>query len=114
MTNFVSQLKTLIQKHNKEIEDLRKACPHDKKFIKIDVDYGVVGAGSCFPSVHVICRNCGGSKVIFHLTPKQRRKVRKTLKRQFPTFNGSRYYKDGSDKPDERLDLATDNLYELE
>lgn len=101
---YPSAFKALKERHEDEIDELRKNCPHPEKAIKITLDHSCVGAGAIHPAVHVICRNCGTMKVIFHLDPKRRKTVKKTLKAQFPSLDGSRYYKNGDDKPDERLD----------
>lgn len=70
------------QRHDEEHEALRKNCKHDRKFLKKRLDHSCVGAGCCVPAVVIICRNCGTDKIIFNLEPKQRQKVKMTLKRQ--------------------------------
>ena len=77
-----SKLKELWDKHEKEIDTLRSNCKHEPKYIKITESNACVGAGSIYPSVSVICRNCGTKKIIFGLDNKKRKTVKKTMKRQ--------------------------------
>lgn len=77
-----SELKEMWKRHREEIDRLRKSCKHEKKFIKIYEDGACVGCGSAYPSVNVVCCNCGKGKIIFGLDSKKRKTVKKTLKRQ--------------------------------
>jgi len=97
---FKSALKEMHERHLQEEEELIKSCPHLKKYIKIELDHSYVGAGSCYPSVRVICRNCGELKVIFDLDSKKRKTVKKQIKKQ-----GFK---------DERTDLYVQDDWELE
>lgn len=56
-------LKELLAKHRAEIDALRASCSHTK-LIKYE-DSSCVGAGSAFPSVRIVCVNCGKRKTIF-------------------------------------------------
>lgn len=79
---FKSALREMQRKHFMEEEELRKKCPHLKSYLKMSLDDSSVGAGSCYPSIHITCRNCGTKKIIFHLNPEKRKTVKKQLKRQ--------------------------------
>ena len=75
----MSELKKLLEKHRNEIEHLRDTCKHDKKYIKIKKDYGCVGCGTAFPSINVICTNCGTKKIMFLSRDEQYIKPKKVL-----------------------------------
>jgi len=77
-----SALLEMKHRHGLEEDKLRKNCKHLPSYIKITLDHSAVGAGSCYPTVVVTCRNCGMQKYIFHLEPKQRKRVKKIMKRQ--------------------------------
>ena len=97
-----SELLSMLDRHEKEENELRRKCPHSKKFIKVLRDGSIVGCGSAFPSVHVICRNCGKKKIMFIGNWRESRiKIEKTIKRQ----KGIK---------DQRLDLSTEFRRELE
>lgn len=79
----MSEILSMLNRHEKEKDELRHKCLHAKKFIKIIKDHNVVGCGSIFPSVHVVCRNCGEKKIMFiHTAQESKIKIEKTLKRQ--------------------------------
>lgn len=94
-----SQFLQLQAKHRKEIDELRENCTHPSEYIKIREDRSQIGKGTAYPVVHVVCCNCGTKKIIFNLDEKQRKTVKKTLKKQ-----GFR---------DERLDLYAQYDWEL-
>ena len=77
-----SELLEMRERHIQEEETLRQTCKHYPSYLKKKLDHSCVGAGSCYPSVSIICRNCGTSKIIFDLDAKKRKTVKKTLKRQ--------------------------------
>ena len=77
-----SELRNMQHRHFEEEEMLRDNCPHLKSYLKMKLDHSCVGAGSCYPSVHITCRNCGTKKIIFHLDANKRKTVKKQLKRQ--------------------------------
>jgi hypothetical protein len=56
---------TLIKEHQQEIKALQESCPHPKERIRIYKDNSVVGKGSRFPSLHIICQRCGKKKIVF-------------------------------------------------
>jgi len=84
MKPFVSEFLEMRKRHLEELNSLRKRCKHPKKDIKISFDGSQIGLGCRFPSVHVICKNCGRKKVMFRETDDKEMKVKivKTLKRQ--------------------------------
>jgi hypothetical protein len=77
-----SELQEMHQRHRGEEEELRKHCLHNPGHIKIRYDRSCVGAGSAYPSVHVVCRNCGCKKIMFREDAELKVKIVKTLRRQ--------------------------------
>ena len=96
----MSELLELIRQHRQQAEDLRARCPHKKKDIKLWLDSSCVGCGTAYPSINIVCKNCGTRKFIFrtHEEVRKKKKPRLTLKLQ-----GFK---------DERLSY-TDNQWEL-
>ncbi|TXH19508.1 MAG: hypothetical protein E6R03_00405 [Hyphomicrobiaceae bacterium] len=80
--------------------ELRRKCNHPEEKISIRLDGSCVGCGCSVPSVVVTCTECGSQKMIFNLTPAQRREVKKIIG---PQRIG-----------DERLDLYAQYDWELE
>jgi len=97
----MSELKNLLKKHRDEIDNLRNTCKHQKKFIKIIKDDSCVGGGSLYPSIIVVCTNCGSKKVMFIEKDELKIKPLKTLNRQ----KGIK---------DQRLNLHINHEWELE
>ena len=77
-----SELKELWNKYEKEVDDLRSNCKHEKKYIEIIEIKACVLFGDKYPSVEVICRNCGMIKRINGLDNKKRKAVKKTMEPQ--------------------------------
>ncbi len=81
-----SELVRLHEKFIKDVDVLRKRCSHQKTMLTIKFDHSVVGCGSAFPSIHVICINCGKTKIMFRsykeMEMGKRLKIQLTLKRQ--------------------------------
>lgn len=75
-----SALKEMFERHRLEIKELRENCAH--KNLKIRKDRSCVGAGSLFPSIHIVCRNCGKKKIIFRRKSEENVEVEKTLELQ--------------------------------
>lgn len=61
-------IKNLLKLHQEQLDSLIKHCSHKPKDIKIYEDKSVVGRGSAYPSVHVVCKNCRAKKIIFRRT----------------------------------------------
>lgn len=97
----MSDLKELLSRHRCDVSRLRGRCQHRERDITIREDHSVVGCGSAYPSIHVVCRNCGAKKIIFRSGETElKKKVKKTLKRQ--------------GFADERMDLAIQYDWELD
>lgn len=109
----MSALLELWRKHRKEIDDLRKSCKHDKKFIIKRTDSSQVGCGSVYPSIHITCTNCGCQKIIFGLLPSEMKQVRLTLEKQGFKKPKPRW-EDDSRVIEERLGLRVEYEWELE
>jgi hypothetical protein len=62
-----SKFVELTEDYNEQIDELRKRCPHKKSWLRKRLDHSVVGAGCVYPSVHIVCTNCGAMKVIFRM-----------------------------------------------
>jgi hypothetical protein len=90
----------LKEKHWKELEELRKTCTHDVKYLKIWFDHSCVGRGWGTPSVNIICRNCGSKKIMFRTSEEMKVRIFKTLKRQ-------------RDIKDQRLDCRVEYDWEV-
>ena len=58
----MSELKKMLAKHYKEIDDLRRSCKHTP--LKMWEDRSQIGRGGAFPSIHIACKNCGVKKII--------------------------------------------------
>ena len=71
-----SELLEMKNRHFEEIETLRKTCKHLPSYLKKKLNSSSVGAGSLYPAVEIICRNCGKSKIIFDLSPESRKRVK--------------------------------------
>lgn len=80
----MSELLELITQHREATDALRKRCLHHEKDIKLWLDHSCVGCGSAYPSINVVCRNCGSKKIIFrtHEEVRSKKKADKTLKLQ--------------------------------
>lgn len=78
----MSELKAMMKRHYEEIASLRMSCLHFTKYIKIELDYSVVGKGSAYPADHIICRNCGVKKIVFRKGDERLTKVTRMLERQ--------------------------------
>ena len=78
----MSDLRKMWERHEQEIEALRKTCKHPKNMITIRHDKSSVGAGTLEGSIVVTCTNCGTKKIIHDLNVEQRDKVKKQLSRQ--------------------------------
>jgi len=79
----MSEILEMWKRHENEIDQLRKRCKHLKKDIIIKKDHSCVGRGSIYPSIHVICTNCGTKKIMFRQSEKEYKiKPLKTLKHQ--------------------------------
>jgi hypothetical protein len=79
----MSELLEMWKRHEDEIDELRSRCKHLKKDIVIRRNHSSVGAGSLYPSIEVVCTNCGTLKIMFRNSEKEFKiKPLKTLKRQ--------------------------------
>jgi len=79
----MSELLELRKKYNDDVEKLRHQCKHPKKDIVIREDGSCVGAGCLYPSIIVVCINCGTKKIMFRQKDSEFKvKPLKTLKRQ--------------------------------
>lgn len=95
-----SELKEMLKKHREEIDTLLKNCTH--KHLKIYKDHSVIGCGSAYPAIHIICKNCGKKKIMFvNGLTEYKTKIEKTLEKQ-----------DGI--KDQRLNCRIQYEYELE
>lgn len=59
-------------RHAKELATLRDTCNHPKEQLLLREDHSCVGAGSAYPSVHIICPLCGCLKIMFPRTNHER------------------------------------------
>jgi hypothetical protein len=79
----MSALKQMLNRHHEEILELRKTCPHES--LKMSQDRSGIGCGSCWPSIDIVCKNCGVMKIIFFRDEdeyKNRANILKTLEIQ--------------------------------
>lgn len=95
----MSELKTMLERHESEIERLRDTCPHKRLIQRLDSSG--VGCGSAYPRIDIICPNCGKKKIIFRDHWEAKTKV-------VLTFAIQRGFKD------QRQDTEIRHLYELE
>ncbi len=77
-----SEFDKIFKEASDKIEKLQKECLHKKSWLQFYYDHSIVGHGSAFPSIYIICKNCGTSKLIFIDWNEIKTKVIKTLKRQ--------------------------------
>lgn len=83
----MSQLKKIMESYYKQVEELQLKCKHLSKDIVIRTDSSVVGRGSLYPRIDVVCINCGKKRIIFDISP--RVKINKSI--EFQGFKDERF-----------------------
>lgn len=74
-------LKKMLQRHREEIAQLRAECEHET--LRIRKDRSCIGRGTRFPSIRIVCPNCGKAKLMFIESDEEAAvEIKKTLERQ--------------------------------